>query len=407
MRMLYIKTSDFDENTIGGSITHTIGMINGFFANGAEEDVLLRKAMPLIRANQIELPIPAQKKPLIIGDYRYHKAFCKAAEKQLESSRKQYDFLYFRHRLMSETGIRLSKRYHIPCVAEFNSFYYTTYKDIIVPAAILRHGKLFGIASRLTAGAVSLMLKRFEKKVLQNADLVVTVSEVLRNELIQFGVEKERILVLPNGVDPDYFVDQPEKGAEVRAKYGIPSDKVVVGFAGTFGNWHGIDELTEAIQSLQDDNLEFLLIGDGMMRKKMEESLRGRSDVHFLGKIPFTEMPSHLSACDILIVSNSWNPNDKRPFFGSPTKLFEYMSMGKGIVASDLEQIGQILENEKTALLFPTGDISAMVSAVRRLSDDAELRKRLGKAARIEAIQNHTWKNNAEKVIAKIGEGKK
>lgn len=402
MRMLYIKTSDFDEKTVGGSITHTIGMINGFLANDIEEDVFLRKSMPLIRANQIELPIAAQKKPLILGDYRYHKAFFAEAEKQIEKNRKQYDYLYFRHRLMCETGIKLSKKFNIPCVVEFNSFYYSTYKDIIVPAAIVKHGKMLKLPLAATSGIISSILKRFEKKVLSHADIVVTVSEVLQKELIQFGVKQEKILVLPNGVDPDFFVNRPDQGAEIRKQQAIASDKIVVGFAGTFGNWHGIGELTSAIEQLTDDCFEFLLIGDGMMRKKMEEALKERRNVHFLGKVPFEKMPAYLSACDILIVSNSWNPNDKRPFFGSPTKLFEYMAMGKGIVASDLEQIGQILENEKTALLFPTGDTSAMVKAVRRLSSDAALRERLGKAARIEASANHTWKNNAAKVIEKI-----
>ena len=55
MKGLYIKTSDFDEKTVGGSITHTIGMINGFFDAGVDMDVLLRKSMPLIKAKQIEI----------------------------------------------------------------------------------------------------------------------------------------------------------------------------------------------------------------------------------------------------------------------------------------------------------------------------------------------------------------
>lgn len=399
MRMLYIKTSDFDEKTVGGSITHTIGMINGFLANGIEEDVLLRKSNSLIHANQIELKIPAQKKPFLLGDKRYHKNFYKAADKYLKESGAQYDFLYFRHRLMSKTGIQLAKKYQIPCVAEFNSFCHRAYRDTIVPAAIEKHGKIWTIPLLLTRGIITAILKRFERKVLKESAVIVTVSEVLKSELIQFGIEKEKIMVLPNGVDPTFFVNNPEEGMKIRDKYNISHNKNVVGFAGTFGNWHGIDELTNAIVQLEEDNFEFLLMGDGMMRKKMEKTLSNRDDVHFLGKIPFEQMPAHLSACDILIISNSWNPNDKRPFFGSPTKLFEYMAMGKAIVASDLEQIGEILVDGKTAVLFPTGDTKAMAEVVRKLGESSDLRVKLGEMARQEVEARHTWKNNALEVI--------
>lgn len=402
MRMLYIKTSDFDEKTVGGSITHTIGMVNGFLSNGIDEDVLLRKPNPLIRANQIELQIKPQKKPFLLGDRRYHKAFFKAADKYMRETDKQYDFLYFRHRLMCKTGIRLSKKYKIPCVAEFNSFCHRSYRDTLVPAAIEKHGKFMAAPLNLTRGIVTSILKRFEKKILRESDIVVTVSEVLKKELIEFGVNQEKIMVLPNGVDPTFFINDSEKGGEIREKYHIPENKNVVGFAGTFGNWHGIDELTDAIVQLKEDNFEFLLMGDGMMRKRMEETLKNREDVHFLGKVPFEQMPAHLSACDILIISNSWNPNDNRPFFGSPTKLFEYMSMSKAIVASDLMQIGQILENGKTAVLFPTGNTRAMADAVRYLGENQELRTQLGEMARKVVSEKYTWERNASKVIERI-----
>ena len=402
MRMLYIKTSDFDEKTVGGSITHTIGMINGFLSSGVSEDVLLRKRNSLIKANQIELSIPPQKKPFLLGDMRYHKAFCKAAERYLDKSLNKYDFLYFRHRLMCKTGIRLSKKYGIPSVVEFNSFCHRSYRDTVVPAAIEKHGKLIALPLMTTRGIITSILKRFEKTILKNVDTIVTVSEVLKKELMEFGVDSEKILVLPNGVDPNFFVNNEMKGEEIRSRYDLSDGKTVVGFAGTFGNWHGIEELTEAVEKLKDDELEFILIGDGMMRKKMEETLKDRQDVHFLGKIPFEQMPAHLSACDILIISNSWNPNDKRPFFGSPTKLFEYMSMGKAIVASDLTQIGQILDNEQTALLFPTGNIDAMVNSVRRLRNDPELRVKLGNKAREVVSERHTWQKNAARVIESV-----
>nr|MBA2733344.1 glycosyltransferase family 4 protein [Acidobacteriota bacterium] len=83
----------------------------------------------------------------------------------------------------------------------------------------------------------------------------------------------------------------------------------------------------------------------------------------------------------------------------SPTKLFEYMAMGKGIVASRLGQIGDVLKNEETALLIEPGNARELSEAILRLTNSVPLRERLGAAARREAIARHTWKHNAGRVL--------
>jgi glycosyltransferase involved in cell wall biosynthesis len=90
---------------------------------------------------------------------------------------------------------------------------------------------------------------------------------------------------------------------------------------------------------------------------------------------------------------------DGSEFFGSPTKLFEYIAMGKGIIASRLGQIGEVLVDEKTALLVEPGDERELAKAILRLSSSRELRESLGAAARGAAIAEHTWKHNAQRVL--------
>ena len=108
-----------------------------------------------------------------------------------------------------------------------------------------------------------------------------------------------------------------------------------------------------------------------------------------------------MAACDILVSPHVPNP-DGTPFFGSPTKLFEYMAMGKGIVASDLDQIGEVLRHNKTAWLVKPGDINALMMGLKTLIDNSELRERLGKTARQEAIAKHTWKEHTGKIVEKL-----
>src|SRR5205085_4246369 len=131
-----------------------------------------------------------------------------------------------------------------------------------------------------------------------------------------------------------------------------------------------------------------LMIGDGATLPDVTRILsEGRAiDATVLtGLVPQQDGAAYLSACDVLVSPHVPNP-DGTPFFGSPTKLFEYMAMGKAIVASRLEQIGEVLEDGKTALLVPPGDVDALAAGLARLADDATLRECLGAEARRVAI---------------------
>jgi glycosyltransferase involved in cell wall biosynthesis len=180
----------------------------------------------------------------------------------------------------------------------------------------------------------------------------------------------------------------------------------VIGFIGTFGPWHGAEILARAAVELGGAGGEpaFLFVGDGPGLKQVRDILReggmeGRC--RFAGLVPQQEAPDYLAACDICVSPHVPNPDGSR-FFGSPTKLFEYMAMGKAIVASDLEQIGEVLEAERTALLVPPGDPAALAAALGRLASDGTLRQRLGSSARQAAVERHSWDSNASSVLETV-----
>jgi len=138
----------------------------------------------------------------------------------------------------------------------------------------------------------------------------------------------------------------------------------------------------------------------------------GVSDfVTFTGLVPQSDAPRYLAACDILASPHVPNP-DGTPFFGSPTKLFEYMAMGKAIVASDLEQIGEILRHQETAWMVRPGDATDLAHGILCLAQDAKLRQRLGAKAREEVVARYTWQRNVRRVLeayqrlqSRVGQG--
>src|SRR5207245_1967569 len=167
------------------------------------------------------------------------------------------------------------------------------------------------------------------------------------------NVAEEKIIVNPNGVDTETFRPQVG-GTAARREFGIAETETVAGFVGTFGPWHGVLTLAEAIASMPPDSgIRFLLIGAGRYRDEVERIVRDAGREHqviFAGHVDHERVPALLDACEILL-SPHVPLEDGSPFFGSPTKLFEYMAMGKAVVASRLGQIGEVLSHEETALL--------------------------------------------------------
>jgi glycosyltransferase involved in cell wall biosynthesis len=160
--------------------------------------------------------------------------------------------------------------------------------------------------------------------------------------------------------------------------------------------------LAEAITLLPDDcGVRFLLVGAGRLRDEVERIVRaaGKAEhVIFAGHVEHERVPVLLDACDILL-SPHVPLEDGSEFFGSPTKLFEYMAIGKGIIASRLGQIGEVLADEETALLVEPGNARQLADAILRLSRSREVRESLGAAARRVAVERHTWKHNAGRAL--------
>jgi glycosyltransferase involved in cell wall biosynthesis len=184
---------------------------------------------------------------------------------------------------------------------------------------------------------------------------------------------------------------------------------VAICFVGTFSYWYGIPVLQQAIAELADSgqtgNLRFILVGDGPLNHDMRQALKKyvtEGIVIFTGAMPHDSVIAHLDASDILVSPHLPMP-DGRPFFGSPTKLFEYMAMGKAIVASNLDQLALVLRHNHSAWLVTPGNASELAAGIALLSNDPRLRERLGANAQAAAVAEHTWQHNAARVLKRLG----
>jgi len=293
------------------------------------------------------------------------------------------DFIYQRYSRFNFTGVMLSLVTGLPLALEFNG------SEVWVS----RHWDPIGQFR---------LLKRFEEINLRSADVIFVVSEIARRDLIAQGAD--RVVFNPNGVDTEKF--QPGcGGSDVRRALGIEHE-IVVGFVGTFGPWHGAPVLAEAA-GLVTENVpcHFLFVGDGDERAAAERIIEAgpqRVRATFTGRISHHQVAAYLDACDIL-VSPHVESADGSSFFGSPTKLFEYMAMARPIVASRLGQIADVIQDRENGLLVDPGDVKALAQAIELLAADKSLGARLGAAARQTVAGRYTWQHNAARVFGHLG----
>jgi glycosyltransferase involved in cell wall biosynthesis len=381
LRVAYLRSTPSPGSHAGGAATHINGFINAATDLGAQVDVISNDYIAGLDESRLTLidpePIGSTRAAF---DLRNNLIFSGGVRRALE--RAPADLIYQRYGRFTWAGVDASLRTGAPLFLEYNGS----------EVWIGKHWDMSGMIP---------LLERFEALNLAAAERIFVVSEVERQNLLRIKVPEEKIVVNSNGVDTETF--RPGAGgAAMRHELGISENEVVAGFVGTFGPWHGVLTLAEAIASMPPDSgVRFLLIGAGRFRDDVERIIRDaqrESQVIFAGHVDHRRVPALLDACDILL-SPHVPLQDGSDFFGSPTKLFEYMAMGKGIVASRLGQIGDVLTDEETALLVEPANVRELSEAILRLTNSRELRERLGTAARRTAIERHTWKQNAQRVI--------
>ncbi len=385
----YLRTDHWFNLRSGGSVGHVSGVINAMAKAGklktifssdnlfeVQQTELLEKISPRYNVGSSIPELPQM-------NYNFQ-----LIEKLKHEERLNGIAIYQRYSQYNVTGVYLKYHFGIPLILEFNGSEVWAIKN-------WGSGKILHFN----------FLVRCEKINLMHADLIVVVSQNLKDSLVAEGVEAQKILVNPNGVSLQKFNEQVN-GNVIREKYSLQNHKVI-GFIGTFGEWHGVVEMAKAIVMFFDahpdeiSKVKFLLIGDG----NLLESVRGivyqssyRDTVIFTGKVNQNESPQYLAACDILLSPHIGNPDGSK-FFGSPTKLFEYMAMRKPIIASNLEQIGDILTHSQSALLVPPGDVAALANAYFHLLKNETLQQTLAQGAYNKVIENYTWDMHVNKIL--------
>jgi glycosyltransferase involved in cell wall biosynthesis len=379
------------ERQVGGAVTHAAGILRGFKDCGLKVGLVARSSPPpqlegLFDYLELADPLPAVDRCLPYTEMIAANRSVVAAGRRL-AERIGPTFLYQRHSAYTYAGSELADELGVPLVLEVNG-----------PAMWTRFNwrdQAPGEKKFLNLG------KELERRSVDTALVSAAVSRnAAEGTLEECGAAGGGMLISPNAVDFDAVRQLAEDPLQRP-----PDGQVRLGWVGSFGPWHGASYLIEAMPLLPE-HVVALMIGTGgefedCRRRVVELGLEDR--VTMPGALSHSDAVKALASCDML-VSPHVAASDT-PFFGSPTKLFEFMAIGLPIVASDLEQIGEILRDGKTAALVEPGNIEDLVRGINHVLALPDRGKSLGEEAMFEAREMHTWRRRAEDMIAALAKG--
>ncbi len=277
----------------------------------------------------------------------------------------------------------------------------TVKKEIGLPFAFHVHSTEKG----RTLGNGSEVVSNIELHAANAADLIVTVSYAMKDELTRLGFPKDRIQVSYNGVDPEKYdpaTVTPEQIKKIRSRYGIKDDELMILFIGRLVGVKGVDKLIMAMSHIlhKTPNARLVIVGLGDLQDylvnlvktmKMNEYVKFRFEF-----IPEEERILHYAACDVAVFPSHYEP------FG--IVVLEAMSMEKPVVVgaagvSGMREIVICCGQEQCGYHINPNNPEDIAWGINGAIESPEKRKWLGRNGRKRVLEEFTWDKVAGKTL--------
>jgi glycosyltransferase involved in cell wall biosynthesis len=281
-------------------------------------------------------------------------------------------------------ALALGERYGLPVVYEVRGFWEDTW--------LSRHPRGVDLAR-------SELYRRnrdLETRCMLAADLVVTLGEAMRDEIVARGVPAEKVLIVPNAVSAEFLRPLPDAEA-LRNELGIKPAEHVVGVVSTLVPHEGLGTLLEATQLLRERGLPVraLIVGDGPDRSALQRQAAdlglGEAAI-FTGRVPAAKVREFHALLDVFVVPRT---PDRVCQLVTPLKPVEAMASGLCVVTSDVRALAEIIKPDVTGALTIPQDPVALADTLELLVSSPDVRRKLGDNAREWVARDRTWAHNA------------
>ena len=379
------RVSTRPEAEAGGPRSHVLGVIRAFESLGwSVNRFIIGDRMPKgVAGGGSEKALSGSRVRTLAADLaRLALGVFNALRARRELSGK-VDWVYERYAVLQSLGW-VFRRSRIPWILETSGLYSDeakTERNSLV---------LTGVARRLETFAYG------------RCDVLICVSQPLKELVVRkTRVDENKILVVPNGVDAAFF--DPALHEPSRLFGGF-----TVGFVGSLLAWQGLDRLLYAVAALRAEGLpvHVAVVGDGPERGRWENLARelgilGEA-VRFVGRAPLDEVPGYIAGFD---AGFSGQQGMKiGAMYHSPLKLYEYLSMGKPIIATAYDDARNLARDTNAGFLFEPGNTEDLQRALREAYAAREGFPETSRRAREEVLRRHSWEARLREAIPKIEE---
>jgi len=282
------------------------------------------------------------------------------------------DFIYERYNLYQPAGVIVAKLFNLPILMEVNA------------PLVDERTKYSGLSLKRFARVI-------EKFTWRHATFVLPVTQVLGHRVHDAGVPYEKIKVIHNGINQNIY-----KNLSFSFHDKKESQNVIIGFTGFINPWHKLGLAIDVISELKNQNVHLLCVGEGEIRPELEEQAKqlGIADkVTFTGLVTRDKVFGYVSTFDIALQPAVTE-------YASPLKLFEYLAVGSLVVAPDMPNIREVLDEKNSILFDPnnTDDFKEkLIFSLKNLNQLGEIRKN---AYQTIINQGFTWQENATRIIS-------
>jgi glycosyltransferase involved in cell wall biosynthesis len=292
-------------------------------------------------------------------------------------------------------ALALGERYGLPVVYEVRGFWEDTW--------LSRHPD----SEKMASSELYRRNRDLETRCMLAADLVVTLGEAMREEIVARGVPAEKVTIVPNAVSEEFLGPLPDASA-LRKQLGIAPNEHVVGEVSSLVPHEGIGTLLEATRLLRERGLPVraLIVGDGPERPALQRQAAdlglGEAAI-FTGRVPAAKVREFHALLDVFVVPRT---PDRVCQLVTPLKPVEAMASGLCVVTSEVKALAEIIKPDVTGALTIPQDPVALADSLELLVCSPDIRRKLGDNAREWVARDRTWARNAERyrdVYARLG----
>jgi PEP-CTERM/exosortase A-associated glycosyltransferase len=287
--------------------------------------------------------------------------------------------------LCGQPALAAARRHGIPMVYEIRAFW----ED-----AFLLGARPFSIAN-----AKYRYSRALETRLVKDVDAVIAISRRMIDDLAERGVHRDKLHLVPNGVDLKAF-SPVERDGELAESLGLPP-AATLGFIGTFHEIEGLDCLVRAMPAIlaSEPRAKLLLVGTGPDVDRIAglvAELGLQSNVLLTGRVKHSDVRRYYSVIDVLVYPrHSFRVTE----LVTPLKPLEAMALGKAVVGSDVGGIAELLNDGRAGMIFEAGNSASLARAVVQLLSDSNARQRLAEDGRGYVMRERGWDQIAQRYV--------